>query len=87
MAAKQKEFFNPDFEALVKNENQVPIDVIDDMLVRYPKSKRALVALIRLIEFEKQGNACVDDWECDLSEIVFPEVRKNMVKRDKEVMK
>ncbi|SDC53416.1 hypothetical protein [Williamwhitmania taraxaci] len=67
------EYFNEAYEAIVETDSKLSADEIDAFLKPYPKAKLMLSSLIQLIELEAQGIACVDDWEYDLSNVVWPE--------------
>ena len=58
----------------METNSKLPADEIDNFLKDYPKAKLMLASLVRLIELEAQDLACVDDWECDFGEVVWPEV-------------
>ena len=81
MAAKTKEFFNQDLEAIYNNEKEIPEQVIDEMLKPYPASKRMLLSVIRLVEASKPKDGLTDDWECDFEEVVWPEVRREQKRK------
>jgi len=68
------EFCNEIFEEIVNVDNELSADQIDAYLKQYPRSKQMLVSLIGLIKLGDQGVCTVDDWECDFSNQVWPEV-------------
>ena len=66
------DFNNEYYAEMVKQADKLTIEEKNEILSNYPASANALVALIMLIK----AAANVDDWECDLSEIVWNEVEQ-----------
>jgi hypothetical protein len=58
---------------MVNQAKSLTIEEKKEIVSNYPAAENALIALIMLIK----SGADVDDWECDFSEIVWPEVEKN----------
>lgn len=72
-------FYCEDLQKGITSQASMSIEEIDARLANFPKSKRQLCALIELIKLGNKVN--VDDWECDMSEVVWPEVRSVERKR------
>lgn len=74
------EFNNETLEAILENNASLTIEEVDNKLKNFPESKRALLSLTELIHLSIIGEASVDDWECDIAEIIFPEVEEQVIK-------
>lgn len=69
------EFINDDYGSCVEIAKQLDENQKSEILNRYPESRDAFVGLLTLVESEKEKGTVVDDWECDMADIVWPEVQ------------
>lgn len=69
------DFINKDYASCVKIAKQISDFQKLEILNRYPESRDAFVGLLMLVESEKEKGTVVDDWECDLADIVWTEVQ------------
>lgn len=69
------EFINEDYGSCVEIAKQLDEKQKSDIMKRYPESRDAFVGLLMLVESEKEKGTVVDDWECDLADIVWTEVQ------------
>lgn len=66
---------NSNFTSNVATAQTMGKEEVNALLDKYPNSKNAFVALLLLVEAEKESGVAVCDWECDLAEIVWKEVQ------------
>jgi len=69
------EFRNKLFSKIYKELQDNP-EAVDVILSNHPKSKIAFAGLLMLSAMNQEHGDNVDDWECDLDDIVWPEVYK-----------
>lgn len=69
------DFINEDYGSCVEIAKQLDENQKSEILNRYPESRDAFVGLLMLVESEKERGTVVDDWECDMADIVWPEVQ------------
>jgi len=73
-------FNNPDYADCIKRVAKLSEKQINELLGLYPQSCIAFAALIELIHGQFSKTAIVDDWECDMADIVWPEVHAKLKK-------
>lgn len=69
------DFINENYGSCVEIAKQLDEKQKSEILNRYPESRDAFVGLLMLVESEKEKGTVVDDWECDMADIVWPEVQ------------
>lgn len=69
------EFYNEVYEEKYAEVEKMSDEEKNALIERYPKSKNMFVALLLLVTAEKEDGECVDDWECDLANVVWKEVQ------------
>lgn len=69
------DFINEDYASCVEIAKQLSENQKSGILNRYPESMDAFVGLLMLVESEKEKGTLVDDWECDMTNIVWHEVQ------------
>lgn len=69
------EFINEDYGSCVEIAKQISDFQKLEILNRYTESRDAFVGLLMLVESQKEKGTVVDDWECDMANIVWPEVQ------------
>jgi hypothetical protein len=75
LKTNNRDFNNENMEELCEKTENMSQEELDAILNRYPKSKAGFAALLLLVEEHKKDNMIdIDDWECDLDNIVWGEV-------------
>lgn len=70
------EFYNEVYEEKYAEVEKMSDEEKNALIGRYPNSKDMFVALLLLVKAEKEDDVCVDDWEFDLSNVVWKEVQE-----------
>lgn len=75
MGNKPSKFYNKTLKNNFKKSSALIESELDELINRYPISKRMYVALLLTISDQKEKGISVDDWECDFSNVIWPEVQ------------